>query len=82
MQHLVEVTRKNAILDENLTFDIIDSQSVQNVSVSEQSGYDSGKKNGIKTGSHRQNRLFTRRCCTQGKAFFIIKIFRWTLKGS
>ena len=44
LQHMVKVTRKNAGLEENPTVTLIDSQSVQNASVSEQSGYDAGKK--------------------------------------
>lgn len=41
---MVRVTRKNAGLDENPTVALVDSQSVQNASASEQSGYDAGKK--------------------------------------
>lgn len=44
LQHMVMVTRKNAGLEENPTVALVDSQSVQNASVSEQSGYDAGKK--------------------------------------
>jgi len=47
LKHLVKVTRKNAWLEEEPTVALIDSQSVQNVSSSEQSGIDAGKK-GIK----------------------------------
>lgn len=49
LEHMVKVTRKNAGLDENPTVALVDSQTVQNVSASEQSGYDAGKKKkGIK----------------------------------
>ena len=44
LQHIVKVTRKNAGLEENPTVALVDSQSVQNSSASEQSGYDAGKK--------------------------------------
>ena len=42
LQHMVKVTRKNARLEENPTVTLVDSQSVQNASWSEQSGYDAG----------------------------------------
>ena len=45
LQHMVKVTRKNAGLEENPIVALVDSQSVQNSSASEQSGYDAGKKN-------------------------------------
>ena len=45
LEHMVKVTRKNAGLEENPTIALVDSQCVQNASVSEQSGYDAGKKN-------------------------------------
>ena len=44
LKHMVKVTRKNAGLDENPTVALVDSQTVQNVSASEQFGYDAGKK--------------------------------------
>ena len=44
LEHMVKVTRKNAGLEENPTVALVDSQTVQNSSVSEQSGYDAGKK--------------------------------------
>ena len=44
LQHMVKVTRKNAGLEEKPTVALVDSQSVQNASASEQSGYDAGKK--------------------------------------
>ena len=44
LQHMVKVTRKNAGLEENPSVALVDSQTVQNSSVSEQSGYDAGKK--------------------------------------
>ena len=44
LQHTVRVTRKNAGLPENPTEALIDSQSVQNASSSEQVGFDGGKK--------------------------------------
>ena len=42
---MVRLTRKNAGLEENPTVALVDSQSVQNASASEQAGYDAGKKN-------------------------------------
>ena len=45
LQHMVKVTRKNAGLEESPIVALVDSQSVQNSSASEQSGYDAGKKN-------------------------------------
>lgn len=63
LEHMVKVTRKNAGLEENPTIALVDSQCVQNASVSEQSGYDAGKKIWNQaTNCYRQNRLFTRRC--------------------
>ena len=44
LEHMVKVTRKNAGLEENPTVALVDSQTVQNSSVSEQYGYDAGKK--------------------------------------
>ena len=44
LEHMVKVTRKNAGLDENPTVALVDSQTVQNSSSSEQFGYDAGKK--------------------------------------
>ena len=44
LQHMVKVIRKNAGLEEKPTVALVDSQSVQNSSASEQSGYDAGKK--------------------------------------
>ena len=44
LEHVVKVTRKNAGLPENPTTALIDSQSVQNASSSEQVGFDGGKK--------------------------------------
>ena len=44
LEHMVKVTRKNAGLEENPSVALVDSQTVQNSSVSEQSGYDAGKK--------------------------------------
>ena len=43
LQHMVKMTRKNAGLEENPTISLIDSQSVQNSSASEQSSYDAEK---------------------------------------
>ena len=43
LQHMVKVTRKNADLEENSTVALVDSQSVQNSSASEQSSYDAEK---------------------------------------
>ena len=45
LQHMVKVTRKNVGLEESPIVALVDSQSVQNSSASEQSGYDAGKKN-------------------------------------
>ena len=44
LEHMVKVTRKNAGLDESPTTALIDSQTVQNASSSEQVGFDGGKK--------------------------------------
>ena len=44
LEHMVKVTRKNAGLEENPSVALVDSQTVQNSSASEQSGYDAGKK--------------------------------------
>ena len=44
LEHMEKVTRKNAGLEENPTVALVNSQSVQNSSASEQSGYDAGKK--------------------------------------
>ena len=44
LEHMVKVTRKNAGLEENPSVALVDSQTVQNSSVSEQYGYDAGKK--------------------------------------
>ena len=43
LEHMVRLTRKNAGLDENPTVALVDSQTVQNASASEQAGYDAGK---------------------------------------
>ena len=40
LENMVRLTRKNAGLDENPTVALVDSQSVQNASASEQAGYD------------------------------------------
>lgn len=45
LDHMVKVTREKAGLEENPTVALIDSQTVQNASSSEQFGYDAGKKN-------------------------------------
>ena len=44
LQHLVEVTRKNAGKEENPTYAVIDSQSVKTTYASDQRGFDGGKK--------------------------------------
>lgn len=44
LDHMVKVTREKAGLEENPTVALIDSQTVQNASSSEQFGYDAGKK--------------------------------------
>lgn len=45
LQHTVKMTRKNAGLPENPKETLVDSQSVQNASSSEQVGFDGGKLN-------------------------------------
>ena len=44
LEHMVKVTREKAGLDENPSIALVDSQTFQNSSASEQSGYDAGKK--------------------------------------
>lgn len=44
LEHMVKVTRQNAGLEENPKVALIDSQTVQDASSSEQFGYDVGKK--------------------------------------